>query len=422
VENGAATVTTGGAVNNYLKKRADGVHLEMDRNLSPFTDTANTINTRAVAGTLDNIYNEQTDADWLLVLDWVWLMDDTELRTAMQQLCGETRASSFYMPMRTPWKFAFDRVNWAKGGRQSIYFGQQNVRDARLSTNNLWATALYDGMNMYDDDNTTSSSIVRPSFMVGYDRELTSKSGVGVVFSHSQPVLRQGTSRVEADDWLFGVHYADRVYDRYELKLWAGYGHQQYRMQRSVPIPGAPNDLSADYSGNVMTLSSMVSTPFNWKNGVFRPFAGIDLTYIQQNSALENGFEPIALEFETSDWTQFFGRVGVRTDFGWERWNFIASLTYSHLLGGQVAPHVKNNFHYVKPDDTFTIRGNNLGVGFLNLGLGTQIYTYRGKGKPATYEWVDRVKKDSMIFLQYNGNYSIRSNQQTASIGYQFVF
>ena len=401
----------------------------MKRNMTPFTDAANSINTQGVGGALDLIYNEQKDEPWLYVLEWVWLMDDDQLRTAMRQLSGETRAASFYMPIRSPWKFAFDRVNWLKGGTQSIYFGPQNTRSAKASKNDLWANVFYDTLSMQTDNNSNKTSTSRVSFMAGYDRALSSKSAVGFVFSHAQPHLQQGWSRVEADDWLFGVHYADRFKDRYEVKLWAGYGRQQYRMQRNVPITIPDNedihgDLSTKYSGNTATMSAMVASPYNWRNGVFRPFAALDLSYVQQNRAVENGFAPIALEYKASDWTQVFGRMGVRTDFGWERWNFSGSLAYARRLLGHEAPHVKNDFIYVGDvHPTFTVHGNNIGSDFLEFGFGTQIYTYReGTNTKPSSPCVERFKKNSMIFLQYNGSYGVRSDQQTASIGYQCLF
>ena len=400
----------------------DGNHLIMDRNQTPFTDAANNYNTRGVGGALNAIYNEQSHKGWLDVLDWMWLMNGDELRAAMRQLSGETRAASFHMPIKSPWKFAFDRVSWTKGGHNAIYFGQQNVGNTRTSTNNLWANAFYNGVNMYGDNNADSSEIHRASFMTGYDRVLSRKSSVGFLFSHSQPRLQQGPARVEADDWLFGLHYADRLYEQYELKLWAGYGTQQYRLNRSVPIPVEDHDVISNYTGNSVTASAMVASPYNCSNGVIRPFAALDLTYIQQNGTVEKGFEPIALRYRTSDWTQFFGRAGMKADFGWERWNLSTSLAFARLLAGHEAPQVSNDFYYVKPEESFKIRGNNLGGNFIELGLGAQIYTYRDGGNPSTSKYWERVKRDSMLFLQYSGSYGVRSNTQTASIGYQFAF
>jgi uncharacterized protein with beta-barrel porin domain len=269
--------------------------------------------------------------------------------------------------------------------------------------------------------------------MAGYDRVLTKKSAVGVVFSHSQPKLQQGWSRVAADDWLFGVHYADRFYERYEVKLWGSYGRQQYRLRRHIPISVPEHEeingaIATDYGGNTVALSGMVSAPYSWRKGIMRPFAGVDLYYIQQEGAKEEGFDPIALRYGSSDWTQFFGRIGLRSDFGWERWHFTNTLAYSRLIFGYDAPHTKqHDFHRVKPHDSFTIRGNNTGGDFLEFGFGAQVYLCKDKEgekkkQPSSSPHVERFKKDSMVFLQYNGSYGVRSDHQTASMGYQFVF
>ena len=425
-ESQRATVT-GGDVDGFLQTNGDGMHLVLNRNTTPFSDTANTINTRGVAGALDDIYNEQLDHPWLYVLEWMWLMNDNELREAMQQLSGETRAASFYMPLRTPWKFAFDRINWNK--RQSIYFGQQNINKTRISTNNLWANVFYDRLAMNDDGNSNKTTTSRVSFVTGYDRALSSKSAIGVLFSYAQPRLEQGWAKVDADDWQFGVHYSTRVYDRYEVKLWAGYGTQQYRMQRHIPIHSPSNadvhgDVSGKYTGNTASWSAVVAAPYHWRNGVFRPFVAADVSYVQQNSTRETGFSAVALEYQDSDWTQFFGRVGLRADFGWERWNFTGTVAYSRLLAGHEAPHVKNDFIYVGENhQTFTVHGNNLGSDFFDVGLGGQICMDKANpNKNSASPSMERFKRNSMVFLQYNGSYGVRSNQQTASIGYQYVF
>jgi hypothetical protein len=140
-----------------LDYRADGVHLVFARNLTPFRDAANTINTRSVARVLDAIYNDQKSEDWLYVLDWLWLMDDAAFVKAMGSLSGETRATSFYMPIRAPWKFAFDRINWTTGGDNAIYFGQQNKSQVQTSTNALWANAFYDSLNLVADGNVNDA-------------------------------------------------------------------------------------------------------------------------------------------------------------------------------------------------------------------------------------------------------------------------
>ena len=405
-----------------LEDQGDGMHLVLNRNETPFTDTARTYNTRAVAGTLDEIWNKQTRADWLPVLNWLWLMNDDELRVAMQQLCGETRASSFYMPIRSPWRFAYDRVNWTTGGGR-VYFGQQNLNAVKLSKSDIWANVFYDSLEMKDDKNSNKSATQRASFMAGYDRSLSHSSSLGFVFSHGNPKMQQGWATVNADDYLFGVHYANKFDGRYELKSWASYGFQQYHMNRYIPIelPRGTDreDLYAKYSGNTVALSAQVARPYSYRDWVFRPYAAADVSMVHQNASHDEGYEAISLDYKSGIWSQLYGRVGLRADYAWERFNITTTLSYSHLLIGNQGPYVKNKF--IIEGDWFQIQGNRLGCGFLDFGAGTQIYLAKQSATPQTSRWA-QFKEQSLAFLQYNGSVGIRSAAHTASISYQYAF
>ena len=139
---------------------------------------------------------------------------------------------------------------------------------------------------------------------------------------------------------------------------------------------------------------------------MIRPLAAIDYSCVKQNDASENGYYPIALNYNSSDWSQLFGRVGIRGDFGWSRFSLTSSLSYSYQIAGEVTPTATNQFQIGGPE--FDIEGPNLSRTFVNIGLGSQVYLNRLKSR--------------MFFVQYNGNYGRRTNAQNASLGYQMTF
>ncbi|MCL2120551.1 MAG: autotransporter outer membrane beta-barrel domain-containing protein, partial [Planctomycetaceae bacterium] len=311
--------------------------------------------------------------------------------------------------LRSPWRFAFDRVNWRKRDNH-VYFGQQNILSPYVAKQDIWVTPYYDYMHMSEDGNTSGAHTTRVSFMAGYDRALSKYSAAGFIFGYSQPKLEQVYSRVIADDYLFGLHYDTRIANDFELKLWGSYGIQHYRLSRNVPI-GDGEDVSARYKGNSATASVQVSRPYSFFKGVIRPLAALDYSFVKQSEAEELGYPPIALRYASSDWSQLFGRLGVRGDFGWKRISLTSSLSYSYQVAGQVAPEASNQFIYGDPDPAnpiFDIKGPDLSRTFINVGLGSQIYLNRLKSR--------------MFFVQYNGNYGKRTNAQNASIGYQMTF
>ena len=396
--------------NPTLELNGGDNHFKAERNETPFTDVANSKNLRGVGNSLNDIYNAQDNVEWLNVLDWVWLMNDNELRGAMRQLAGETRANSFLMPLRSPWKFVFDRTDLGEIGRNQ----QEQQRDCgvfrshltKTVKNDLWAAPFYDYFHASFDDNASATTNSQLGVLVGYDKALSSKSTLGFLFAYSDSDLKQLYSRVSADDFLFGLHYNTLLQQRYELKLWGSYGTQAYRLRRELPLPEQDGRTTARYSGNTVALSSQIAMPLKWRTTVLRPFAALDLNVVQQNSATEQGYEAIALRYNDACWTQLSGRVGVRTDYVWRRWESHASLSYALMFAGNEAPTVKNQF--IAGGQSFKIQGTDLGRHFVNFGLGG-------------HRWLDH-QKTRMLFVQYNGEYGKNSNEQTVSLGYQHAF
>ena len=385
-------------------------YLRMDRNRTPFTDVANSYNLRGVGSALNGIYNAQNDREWLHVLDWMWLMNDNELRNAMRQLSGETRANSFLMPVRSPWRFAFDRTDLATVNRshreQQRSCGSFQSQAVKIANNDLWAAPFYDYFHGGFDGNSNSVTNSRVGILVGYDRAMSANSTLGFLFAYSSPEMTQWYSRVSADDYLMGVHFDTLIRDKYELKLWGSYGTQAYRLHRELAIPERDGRMTAGLTGNTVALSSQIAMPLQWRHFVIRPLAALDLSVVQQNAATERGYEAIALRYESSTWAQLFARLGVKADYSWRKWDFNTSLSYVCMFAGDEAPTVKNQFVIGGP--SFKVAGTDLGRHFFDLGLGGR-------------RWLDD-QHTHMIFVQYNGEYGQHSNQQTVALGYQRAF
>jgi hypothetical protein len=392
--------------------------LVAERNTTPFTDVARNFNQHGVGGALNNIYNAQSNYKWLPILDWMWCMDDNELREAERLLGGESKAASYYMALRSPWRFGFDRVNWSDRGHK-VYFGPQSKSQVEYSRSTLWATSYFDYQSIDNDHNSSSAATQRVSLMAGYDIALpgicdigfVSDSAFGVLFSYSQPKLDQHGSRVVADDYLIGFHSAARVFSTYELKSWIGVGAQQYRLTRNIPIPNQNPTLTSKYKGNNASGSIQLARPVNWYGITFRPHIALDAVYTKQYGAREsyNGavMEQVALTYHSSGWQQYFGRTGLRFDISRKSCSLYGTLGYSYLLLGDQAPESTHEFTYAGGGQ-FKIQGNNPNRSFVNLDLGGQIHLNK--------------KKSRLLYLQYNSNYGKYLNAHTATIGYQFMF
>jgi hypothetical protein len=392
--------------------------LVAERNTTPFTDVARNFNQHGVGGALNNIYNAQSNYKWLPVLDWMWCMDDNELREAERLLSGESKAASYYMALRSPWRFGFDRVNWSDRGHK-VYFGPQSKSQIEYSRSTLWATSYFDYQSIDNDHNSSAASTQRVSLMAGYDLALpgfcdigfVSDSAFGVLFSYSQPKLDQHGARVIADDYLIGFHSAARIFSTYELKSWIGVGAQQYRLTRHIPIPNQDPTLTSKYKGNNASGSIQLARPVNWYGITFRPHIALDAVYTKQYGAQEsyNGavMEQVALTYHSSGWQQYFGRTGLRFDISRKKCSLYGTLGYSYLLLGDQAPESTHEFTHAGGGQ-FKIQGNNPNRSFVNLDLGGQIHLNK--------------KKSRLLYLQYNSNYGKYLNAHTATIGYQFMF
>ena len=168
------------------------------------------------------------------------------------------------------------------------------------------------------------------------------------------------------------------------------------------------NTLLSANPSTVALLRIQIAKPYSFhKTGVIRPLVAVDYSFVQQQAASEVGFRPIALNYDSSDWSQLFARAGIRGDFGWSRFSLTSSLSYSYQFAGNVAPTATtHDFQIGGP--AFQVKGPNLGRSFVDVGLGSQIYLNRLKSR--------------MFFVQYKGNYGSRTNAQNASLGYQMTF
>jgi T5SS/PEP-CTERM-associated repeat protein len=435
----------------FLNPSVTGGTLTMAINTTPFTGAAVGFNENQVGNALDWVYNDRRSTadvndpyphganmnlslldqerdEWYPVLDWLWAQGESEFRQSMRQLSGEVRSASFYMPLRQPWRYGFERVNWRKRDNH-VYLGPQNILAPKIAGRSLWVNPYYDYLHLGGDGNVSRASISRVSVMGGYDAVLTPTSAIGFVFGYSQPKLDQAGSRVVADDYLFGIHYNRRLFDTYEMKAWGSYGMQDYRLTRRLPITGEwqgdygnssighynymkyPNGrtMHGDYDGHSWAGSLQIARPYSFKNGVIRPLLGLDLSYVKQDETVEEGdLDAIKLQYEKSEWVQIFGRAGVRADFGWRWWNLSTTLSYSYLFTGDVSPTGTNRFAIEPDSPTFEVRGHDLSRTFVNVGLGTQVYLNRLQSR--------------MLFLQYDGMYGRHTNAQNASLGYQMTF
>jgi uncharacterized protein with beta-barrel porin domain len=299
------------------------------------------------------------------------------------------------------------RVNWGRiSGRTSRVLGQTPVP---RRTGSLWGDFTQTFFNAESDGNSDSYNISRSGFMVGGEWNLTPYSAIGAIAAYSNSRLKQISDKVESDDYVLGTYFVCAPFNEFEFKTYIGLGFQEYDMDRYVrnahiiydSVTGAKgiNDYYvSDTKGNTLNLSLELARPLMLHpTFILRPTLGFDMQYLWQNSFTERDFSGISdvygsyrygLRYNRMSFNRSLLRVGFSSETTGSRGGIRMRAFYVTKVAGDDVP--VSNVAFVGTENTFNVRGVDLGKNFLTLGVG------------ANY-WLDGEKTCS-AFLDYDAN------------------
>ncbi|WP_353131287.1 autotransporter domain-containing protein, partial [Parapedobacter pyrenivorans] len=312
------------------------------------------------------------------------------LRNLYQQLSGDTIANGMYMGLNKPWENAFSRLNLDS---QMVYIDPPQAGGNRRIANmrNLWFTPTVQSLTARSDGNARRFGIDRPGYQIGFDKRVAMNTSIGFMLGYDTPKLHQGTDRITASNFQVGVYGGAMVGNYWEVKGFMGFGHQNFKSQRTVyypddpvvpdghggyrPIGGSQRTQTAHgkYDGDTFNFSLELSRPLFLGVVILRPTIGLDSEHAFRYAFSETG-DAIAMKFKRSSLSRTRARFGLSAETTTlDRAIFTGRLGYSCLLGGHDYATAQGQFIGIAADPQ-TVRSVAVGKSYFEAGVGTRIF------------------------------------------------
>ncbi len=301
------------------------------------------------------------------------------IRGVVREMKPDTIANAMFMGLDKPWQTAFDRLNLDS---QMVYVGppQEGRPRAIANMRNLWFTPTVQSLTARSDGSVGKFGIDRPGYKIGFDKRIFQNTSVGFQLGYSNPTLRQDDDRVEGSDFQFGIYGGSMVGNYIEMKGFIGFGHQTYKSNRNLYLPGSIVDWNPSvathgrFDGDTFNFSFEVSRPLFLGFTILRPTIGLDSEHAFRYAFTETGDETMAMSFGRSSLSRTRARFGLSLETTTlDRAIFTGRLGYSCLLGGNDYSEVDAQLaaFEVKSEK---FRSVAVGKSYFEAGVGTRIF------------------------------------------------
>jgi outer membrane autotransporter protein len=336
-----------------LNYDAHAVRLSLQRNDVGFASVGITPNQRGAAGGADTLGFGNA------VYDAVTTLDATTAPQAFDALSGELHASV--------------QTALMEDSRYLRVAMRERLDAARADGHGVWVTGW--GHWAHDDSNGNAAELRTDGngMVAGADTAVGDGSRIGVVDG-------VGRARARVDDRASRADIASRhlgVFGRMALgglQLQAGMARSSHEIdsRREVAFTGFDESLRGDQDAHTTQAYIDASRDFTVAHGTVSPF--LDLAHVQvRGEAFAETGGDAALRVDPVHTSRSFATAGVRGAFAFgSAWRLQGSLGWSHTLGGDASPTVRESF--VAGSDAFVIAGVPIADNAVTLeaGLGYQ--------------------------------------------------
>jgi uncharacterized protein with beta-barrel porin domain len=369
-----------------------------------------------------------------------------DLRNMYHQIAAAIRANSMMINLWSPSEVLFPRIGWGNGqmetgnrgkidwshiiGKKTKTLGQS--KPERIGS--LWGEFMNTSFNAESDGNSDGYRFNRSGFMIGNEWSLTPYSAIGASLSYYNSSLKQVGDKIDSDDYILGTYFVAAPFNTFEFKMYIGLGVQEYNSDRRIfnaniitdRIPlgngysytdvlrGVNDRYVGNTKGNSFNFSMEFAKPLELHpTFILRPTLGIDVQHVWQSGFKENNFGEIlasygsniyALRYLRAHLNRGLLRAGFSSETSGSRGGIRMRVFYVSQIAGKSYP--LSTAMLATGGEQFTVRGVNIGNGYLHLGVG------------ANY-WLDG-EHTSSLFFNYDANiYSIshQVNAHLASFG-----
>ena len=429
------------ASNTYISGK--DVQFAVFRDADYFKKQGRTFNERAVATAIDNSLFDSYQVAFSLADN---RNNTAEVQNMYHQIAGAVRANSLMINLWNPSEVLFPRIGWGNGqmetgkrgqvdwsrvaGKKAKILGQTPDR-SRVGS--LWGDVMNTTLNAESDGNSDGYYFNRTGFMVGSELSLTPHSAIGAIASYHNSELKQVGDKVKSNDYLLGAYFVAAPFNSFEFKAYMGLGMQDYDIDRRiynaniitdrVPLEaggmgvlrGINDRYTGKTQGNSFNVSLELAKPFELHpTFILRPTLGFDVQHVWQFGYAENDFSHLsasygsniyALHYTRSHLSRGLLRAGFSSETSGPRGGIRMRAFYVSQLDGDRYP--SSTAAFATGGERFTIRGVNVGDGYLHLGVGA-------------HYWFDGEKTSSMFF-DYDANIygvSHKVNAHMVNVGF----
>lgn len=333
-------------------------------------------------------------------------LSDSDVCDILDNLTGDLTANAGMMALKKPWRNPFNRLSLEQGGCSPC--GATKVSYKRQ----LWGEfyGRYDDVRY--DGNAHPFTVNRYGVVVGVDQKLSRRSIVGISFNYSDPRLRQNTGKVEMDDYEIGLYGMTKFGGNYQMKLYAGYSHQRYDVDRRVYIPGTDNfaalheRFKSKTDGNAFSASVELTRPIRYRsNLLLLPTIAFDFEQAWMKGYSEKG-GLTALKYDDSTLERMMFRFGLGTEYAVRKnLDLKTRIQYATQVNSIEYPRIDVQFinATLPTQRDADIWGSRIGRDYLNLGIGL--------------DWQLNARRTTKLYINYDADVYKHATVHAGEVG-----
>ncbi|HBT75624.1 MAG TPA: hypothetical protein DEB39_01585, partial [Planctomycetaceae bacterium] len=337
-------------------------------------------NESEVAAALDDVFADGSamDEEFIRLRNTMYGSDMTNegVEYILDQMRGtEMAADALTIALWSPWRTAFNHLSQDQrflpaAAHDPAYRGQVGTQP--VSTKDFWLQGFWRNSDISNDPAGTQSYTLESSgSILGVDKKVTMNTTLGLVMNFTEPRLNSRFGRIRAHDWGMALYAKHFISDSVYVNAYLGFGHQEYDYER-YEMAGK---YEADYDGNSLYTSVELVRPIFWKRGgTLLPLIAFDYQKSWASDFEETGglFAKRVTDGELESTQIRFGlnsRWQLREVFSLD-----TRLQYGRELSNSPYGTVKATFLSAPDAGPMKLHGVDLGVDFLNVGFGGQVY------------------------------------------------
>jgi len=240
-----------------------------------------TDNQKQTALALDEVYGFAL-GDLFKIIDSIDVLDIADRKKALNSLSGHIYANAITLPA----------LNISKDSVMSRLRRSYFIDDDSSIKRNIWAQG-YLANNKYKGDKNSPGDFdaSNSGLQAGFDTMKNDMQIFGLSIGNVNTSAKQNSDTVDITGFSIGGYGAIFFENNLELKLMLMGGRQNYTSLRKIEYGEIQRETRGDFNGYSVNTSAEMGYDYFYKGNIyFRPFLGLDYSYVTTQEFTERGF------------------------------------------------------------------------------------------------------------------------------------